>query len=404
MAYRADWEMKTVGEPNGTNKVSAIIAEYNPFHNGHKYHIDMTRRNGADFIIAVMSGALVQRGDVAVFDKHFRARQAVLGGADLVIELPYPFSCSCAEVFAKAAVSIISRLGVVDELSFGCETDDIYLLKKCADISYELSDCEAITDLTSHGFSYPAAFERVVSDRYGEEFAGVFRSPNSTLAIEYLKALRLYSSGIKPFALKRAGTAHDSDMPFGGFASASYIRGLIRASRDVSQFVPYDICQSSASDINNMGRAIFMRLTQIVQSGEYKNVPDFSHELAARFIKAAGQLEAADHNALLDKVKTKSFTRARASRAFLNAYLGITHDDLKLTPHARVLALSENGQLLLREIKSRNTGIEVSTSLSDFSGKRLCELDELSCRFQGFCRSDEIVSEYTRKFCGFISD
>lgn len=392
-----------MGTQEGTKKVSAIVAEYNPFHNGHKYHIDMTRKNGADFIVSVMSGALVQRGDVAISDKHFRARQAVLGGADLVIELPYPFSCSCAEVFAKAAVSIISRLGVVDELSFGCETDDIELLKKCADISAELSDGADIADLTSQGLSYPAAFERTVSDRYGDAFAEAFRSPNSTLAIEYLKALKLYNCDIQPYAVKRTGTAHDSDIPSDCFASASYIRSLIHASQDLSQFVPYSIDRSCVCDINSMSRDIFMRLTQLVQSGEYKNVPDFSRELAARFEKAAGQLESADYSALLDEVKTKSFTRARTSRAFINAYLGITNDDLKITPHARILAFNEKGQQLLREIKSRNTGIEVSASLSDFSMKRLCELDEMSCKFQGFCRGNTIVSEYARKFDGFVT-
>ena len=119
---------------------SGIVAEYNPFHNGHKYMIEQVRAKGATHVVAVMSGSVVQRGDVAVFDKHFRAQKAVENGVDLVIELPFPFSCSSGEVFARSAISILSGLGdeVINHLAFGCECDDIDLLIKAADASIEL--------------------------------------------------------------------------------------------------------------------------------------------------------------------------------------------------------------------------------------------------------------------------
>lgn len=384
-------------------KVSAIIAEYNPFHNGHKYHIEQTRANGASHIIAIMSGAVVQRGDVAIFDKHFRAKQAVIGGADLVIELPCPFSCSCAEIFAKGAVNIIARLGIADELSFGCETEDIELLERCADISTELSDCADILSLTSQGMSYPAAFAQIVSEHYGDRYAEVFRTPNNTLAIEYIKALRQYRCGIQPLAVKRKGAEHDSSEPSCGIASASYIRSLIHDAQDISGFVPYETENEQVCDINSMSRAIFIRLSQLVQSGEYENIPDFTHELAQRFRKVMLQLKTADYSKLLETVKVKSFTRAKVSRAFINAYLGVTANDLTLQPYARVLAFNCRGQELLKEIKHNSSKIEVSTSLADFTEKRLCDLDELSCRLQRFCCDNIITSEYTRKFDGFIN-
>ena len=122
--------------------IAGIVTEYNPFHNGHKFMIEQVKKKGADLVVAVMSGAVVQRGDIAIFDKHFRAKKAVENGVDLVLELPFPYSCSSAEIFGRTAIYILSSLGknIINSIAFGCETYDINLLKKASDISENLKD------------------------------------------------------------------------------------------------------------------------------------------------------------------------------------------------------------------------------------------------------------------------
>ncbi len=381
---------------------AAIIAEYNPFHTGHKYHIGQTRALGATHIVAIMSGAAVQRGEAALFDKHFRARQAVLGGADLVVELPCPFSCSCAEIFAKAAVSIIERMGCVDMLSFGAESDT-ETLKSCAEASEAVSGGLVREFLKEK--DYPTAFRLAVEKHFGERTAEVFDKPNNLLAIEYIKALSATGSAIKPVAVHRAGAAHDSGAPDGGFASGLYIRNGILRREDMSSYLGYDFDRSAVCDTNRLSDAIMLRLMQITDSGEWDEVPDFSAALADRLKKALASSKYSDFSSLIDNVKSKSFTRARVSRALFSAFLGIRHDDLTMLPYCRVLAFNERGREIMRDIKLEG-GIEISTSLSDFSQKRLAFLDDLSSRVCSCCRigGPSAQSEYRRKFSGFIHD
>ena len=163
-------------------KIAGVVAEYNPFHNGHKYHLEETRRMGATHIVVVMSGSAVQRGDTAISDKYFRAKTAVENGADLVIELPCPYSCSSAERFAGAAVQILAGFGEggVSMLSFGCEDDDIALLDKAAEISSELDESDYVKEMLENGVPYPAA---VASAAGIPEIKALFDKPNNMLAI-----------------------------------------------------------------------------------------------------------------------------------------------------------------------------------------------------------------------------
>lgn len=386
----------------GGRKVAAIIAEYDPFHNGHRYHIDKTRENGAMHIIAIMSGSFTQRGDVALHDKHFRARQAVLGGADLVIELPYPFCCSCAEVFAGSAISIADRLGVVDELSFGCECGDVGILEKCAEISLSLADDKDAAALVSSGYSYPAAISEIVLQKHGKEAADIFGQPNNVLAIEYIKALKKRKSSITPLAVTRFGAPHGGETFCAGIASGTQIRKMARAGQDTTGLLPYTGETSEVCDIERIGGAIILRLLQVVQSGEYKNVPDFDYKLAQRAAKYASTEEYTTFDGFIKTVKCKNFTYAKAARAFVNAYLGVTYEDLRHEPQARVLAFNEKGQGLLKEINERSREIEVYTSLSQVSDKRLAFLDDISSRALAMCAGKEYKSEFCRKFTGAV--
>ena len=208
-------------------KVAGIIAEYNPFHNGHAYHIEEVRKKtGADYIIAIMSGNFVQRGGPAIVDKYTRTKMALLGGADLVIELPVVAATASAETFARCGVAILNSIGVVTHLGFGCETDDLELLHALANLFVEEPKeyQELLSSYLKEGLSYPAArakaageyFQKFVADTsitnrnsthnvYADgiidntlNIEATLNNPNNILAIEYLKALKQINSTIKP--------------------------------------------------------------------------------------------------------------------------------------------------------------------------------------------------------------
>ena len=179
--------------------VAGVIYEYNPFHNGHLFQTRNTK--SATHIIAIMSGNYVQRGEISIIDKHKRAEIAVKCGADLVIELPVPFSVASAEIFSKGAVYILNKLNSVDILSFGSECGDIGILKKAANAYKEIEKHEHISSLISQGKSYPSAVSQIINDNFGEEIYKVFSSPNNTLGIEYIKAIDYFNSNIQPITI-----------------------------------------------------------------------------------------------------------------------------------------------------------------------------------------------------------
>ena len=218
-------------------KISGIICEYNPFHNGHLYHINETRKNGATHIVAVMSGNFVQRGDVAVMDKLERARLAVRSGADLVIELPVQYCLSSAENFASGAVYLLDSLGAVDEISFGSECGDTDTLQEAMDTveAIAMVHGEEIRGIMEKGYTYPRALTSVVKGK-DPAVADIISEPNNLLAIEYMKALKRFSSAMAPYTVKRINAEHDSDITENGFASASYLRERIQKRANISEY------------------------------------------------------------------------------------------------------------------------------------------------------------------------
>ncbi len=185
-------------------KVCAVVSEFNPFHNGHKYLLSKIRNSGFDAILCVMSGNFVQRGEYSVADKRIRASIAVESGADLVLSLPFPWSSASAEYFAKGAVSIMNSLGFVDAIGFGSECADISLLDECANFLVNM-DKVNISELQKQDprLSFAMARSILASKTLGDKAYEVFTNPNDILAVEYLKAIRLLKSAIIPFAVKR---------------------------------------------------------------------------------------------------------------------------------------------------------------------------------------------------------
>ena len=339
-------------------RIAAVICEYNPFHNGHKFHIEETRKmTKADAVVAVMSGNFVQRGDVAVFDKKTRATAAVAGGADIVLELPSICSMQSAEFFARNAVYILSSLETVTHLSFGAETDDVQSLFQVGRLlADEPEDFKAaLARHMSGGASFPSARMAAVSEILGSEYASLLKYPNNILGIEYIKALSFSDSPIVPVAVQRCGTAHDSDTGNGTIASASYIRSLL-LSGDIAgaeRYIPPECAEiyrnAKLHSVKGMERAIIADIIK-KPAAVLKYVPDVSEGLENRIKNAAKTAQTFD--GLCHAVKTKRYTLSRIRRIILSAYLDFTLNDRERLPeYIKVLAHNDMGRRVIAESK-----------------------------------------------------
>ncbi len=367
-------------------KVSGIICEYNPFHNGHQYHIQKTRENGATHIVAVMSGNFVQRGDVAIIDKFERARAAVRSGVDLVIELPVAYSLSGAEVFARGAMFILNSMGCIDEVSFGSESGDINKILSAVQASLVCAQSQELKALLDSGVSYPAAMQALAEKKYGKQVADVFQWPNNLLAIEYIKAISYLNSKITPFTIARKNAGHDQPEVICNFASASFIRQNVKENAHVDLMPP--VMFEALSDAVKNGRtasfaslekAIMYKMRMMTPS-QIRDVPDVGQGLEHRIYEAR---TASTVQEMMEMIKTKRYTMSRIRRILLNALLGITRDDLTTPPvYGRILAINDRGTDILSVAKGRSR-IPFSTSLSKLGEinavtRRAAELEALS--------------------------
>ena len=335
-------------------KTAGIICEYNPFHQGHKYHIEKTREiTGADCIVAVMSGNYVQRGDVAVFDKEIRAAAAMENGIDLVIELPAVMSLCGAERFASCGVEILDSFGLIDFISFGAESDNMEKLSEIADILInEPKEYKAaLSDSLKKGLSYAAARCTAV-DLLLPGSKNILSAPNNILAIEYIKALKRINSPIKPLAIKRFGSGHNSLDISGGIISASALRKLILGGRDISDYVPQsaNILYKGAKihQTESMSRAILANLYKLSLE-ELSEIADVSEGLEHKIKKELKVCR--DFSALCDRVKSKRYAHSRIRRILLSSYLGIKKSDLVPPQYIKILDFNETGRKILNKAK-----------------------------------------------------
>lgn len=341
-------------------KITGIVCEYNPFHNGHLHHLQKTRENGATHIAAVMSGNYVQRGDTAVLDKFTRAKLAIKGGADLVIEIPSVYSLASAEFYARGAVYLLDSLGCVDEISFGSEVGSVAELERAAEIADECSKSPELEEYLRNGMSYPNAINTMVYEKFGRKFGNrigdILASPNNVLAVEYLKAIKRFNSPIKPFTIQRKSAAHDSMTALDGIASASFIRKCMAEKSDFSDLVPEYVghaytnarAEGKTADISNLERILIYKL-RTSSPEELRRIPDVGQGLEYRILEAADKNNL---NEILTSIKTKRYTMARLKRILLNILIGITKSDLEiLPPYGRILAVTERGRDILSKVK-----------------------------------------------------
>ncbi|MBQ2799620.1 MAG: nucleotidyltransferase family protein [Ruminiclostridium sp.] len=352
-------------------KTAAIICEYNPFHNGHKYHIEQTKKQyGATHIVCVMSGNFTQRGDVALCDKYERARAALKSGADLVLELPVAFSLASAEYFARGAVHIINSLGCVDMLSFGSETGNSDILKEAAGAVHFALDSEDFTDYMKRGLSYPAALKKVVEEYYTSDVVDILTGPNNILGVEYIRALDMAGGTIEPVTVKRYGAAHDSE-EISRTVSASKLRKMIRNGEDVTCYTDFSGYENYAV-IERLETAILAKLRTMTKS-DFEKLPNGGGGIENRMVKAARTATTLPQLMLM--IKSKNFTMSRIRRLILCAFLGITKNDLKNMPsYIRILGMNDKGKEILSAAKECPLPIDTSLSAlsktSDIAGKQ----------------------------------
>lgn len=327
-------------------ETAGIVAEYNPFHRGHAWHIAETRRRlGGDApVVCVMSGHWVQRGECALADKWLRAALALDRGADLVVELPTPWAMASAESFARGAVSLLAATGVVDVLSFGSETGELAPLEEAAAALDAPDYPERLRAALGRGLSFPAARQEAAG-------AACLSAPNNNLGVEYLRSLRALGSTIRPLTVPRQGAGHDGPAA-GGYASASELRRLLRAGRG-EEAAPYLTAPWSGelADMQHIERAVLSRL-RTMGEGDWAALPDGggAEGLPSRLAKAAR--EAVSLEDFYTLAKTRRYPHARLRRLALAAFLGLRAAERPAAPpYVRVLGLGSRGRVLLRRMK-----------------------------------------------------
>lgn len=344
-------------------KVLGIIAEYNPFHNGHLYHLRESKESiGADFVIAVMSGNFVQRGEPALINKWERAKVAVDNGIDLIIELPVAFACNNSELFAKGAVEILNGLGCVTHISFGSEEGTLDRLKVISDILVAENELfrKVLKESLEKGNSFAKARERAVNSAAGIDFSEIIKGSNNILAIEYLKQLQLTESEIKPMTLKRKGPGYNDKGSSGNFASATHIRDILKTEGNVGSYIP----EITLNSIKKQGSLLYLedfyqlivgRLLQM-SNNELKEIYSVSEGLENRIKNQIRKSE--DINKLVEAIRTKRYTETRIKRVLIHSLLNLNKHNVNeivnnKINYCRVLGFNDKGAKLLRHIKSK---------------------------------------------------
>ncbi len=344
-------------------KAIGIVAEYNPFHNGHAYQLNTLRRaEQPDAVIAVMSGHFTQRGEAAAFTKWQRARMALTGGADLVIELPFVYAVRSAQYFAAGGVRTLCALGIT-HLAFGSETEDLSLLKQAADAQLDDTVIASLKSRMAAGISYASALSSILKENYTIP-SSVTQAPNNILGIEYCKAFRRHAPSVTPIGVLRQGADHsDEDLSSAHYASGTALRSLLSDDRfrstRLTDYVPpaaAEILRTSYEtngglpDIEHLAPLFFGRmLTEPIDT--LRRTPGIAEGLENKFLSAAHSARSLEEALLL--IKSKRYPMTRLRRTLLHYLLQTSADELAdfdiLGPqYIRVLGMNERGRAWLK--------------------------------------------------------
>ena len=385
-------------------KIAGVIAEYNPFHNGHAHHLKETRRRGnCDFVVVCMDGSFTQRGEPACMDKWARARLALKCGADAVFELPALWALQPADGFARGGVAVLGGLGC-DLLSFGSEETDINLLKTLAEMG-ENEPPElraALREGLAAGKSHARARGEAIAALLGVD-AALLNSPNLILGTQYLREIRAQNMKMEPLPIKRIGNYHDAAL--GDFASATAIRAAIHDGK--MEEARFCVPEPAREELRRAGRLhamddLLLHTLRGMPPEKIAEIPGVGEGLEQRIARCAQ--EAAGREELLEALKCKRYTRARLSRICACALLKLTKSMVESHPlpgYARLIGMREDARPLLRELKARSR-LPIVSDAAQLRGDavfdlecRATDLRALLCDEPSERRAGQ---EFTRKF------
>ena len=393
-----------------------IIAEYNPFHNGHLYQIQKAKElTGADTVIAVMSGNFTQRGDTSLINKFEKAKIALQNEVDMVIELPTIYSISSAENFALGGIKILNEIGNIDYLVFGIEEENFEKLQAIADVLVNEDDefKRNIKEELDKGNSYPKAREIALKKvLLSENVENIMQKPNNILAIEYLKALKITNSKIKPIAIKRKNTMHNDENINKNYASGTYIRKLFIENNfnEIKKVVPkytYERLlelknhETYVTSINDFSDIVIYKIRTMTKE-EISQIADVNEGLENSIKLASATCKTIDE--IIDKVSTKRYTKTRISRILTYILLDITKSEMeqakKNNPYIRVLGINKKCEGILKKINND----KLITSLKKFEENngenQLLNIDKKATEIYTikYPKSVQANLDYTSKF------
>lgn len=398
-------------------KVVGIIAEYNPIHNGHLYHIQKSKEiTNSDFCIIIMSGNFTQAGNIAIYDKFTRANLAIEHGADLVIELPTIYANSSAKFFAFGAINILNSLNIIDSICFGSESDNIDLLQEVCNIII-FKDKEIWEDINANlkaGISFAEARSKSIKKYLSDEQIEVLRGPNNILGLEYIENLNLLNSQIKPFTIKRESSNFNEiilNSNNNNFTSATSIRNSIKTHKiDIlSKYVPnntYSVIKNIKPIFNDDIFKLLKYKLISMTSSKLEKISEVTEGLENKILKEINNSNSYDEFA--QNIKSKRYQLSKIKRMLINILLDITKEDFEYAinnnvGYAHILACSESGKSLLSEI-SKNSNIDLITSLNKKSfdslsenTKKYLKYDILASNIYSVINNDKIQKDYTNR-------
>ncbi len=353
-------------------KITGVVAEYNPFHSGHEYQLKMAKKlSGCDCLAVVMSGNYVQRGEPAIIDKFKRAEAAIYGGADIVIELPMPFSCQNAEMFASAAIKELKRMHI-DSISFGCENDNVNILQKIAELQLSPKFNNYVKAEMKKGISYPNAMSNALIAILGSEAEAVY-TPNNVLAIEYVKSAMKLNLNLQYYPVKRLGMNHNDTEIAGQFHSATAIRKLIIegsysnlkvTDKSIEMIEKFYKEHKKYNTLNNYLDYLYYK---IINTENLHNIYEIKEGLNNKIISQVYKHENIDD--LIMSIKSKRYTYSKLRRSLLNILLDIKTVDISKImstnfDYIKVLSFNNTGRKAIKYAK--DNGTKVINRYSDY--------------------------------------
>ena len=391
-------------------KILGIITEYNPFHNGHLYHLFKAKEiTGADHVIAIMSGNFLQRGEPAIINKWARTKMALNAGVDLIIELPFVFSTQDANGFTFGAVKLLDSLQIIDYLCFGCETDNLDTLYSISNFLHiEPQEYkELIVYNCKSGYEFPKARSQTVCDYHRifgidglekispSELSKLLKYPNNILALEYIKHLLNLKSKIQPVAIKRMGASYHQKNITGKISSATSIRneilnnlsspktGLFKLNDKIKLTIPSsgfpvlkrELREGRGPITLDSYRQYILATLRRMSLEDISRIHGVTEGLENRIKKAS--LKSYTVEQLINSIKTRRYTRTKIQRIILHLMMNLSKKDVKIFNrcgplYARILGFSKKGKTLLRTIK-KNSSTPLISKLSNYLRQTISE-------------------------------